>query len=335
MAALGRGRLAGVATAAEYAQVGISKAAIRGLIERGLLVPVSRGVYARSSAVAEVAARPNGERMLRLAAALAVLGPGAVGSYEDAVLAHGLALLDRPPADVLVCRSDKAAIRSSRRAGVRERITWLPRDQVVIAGRLPVTSVPRTVVDVARTVPFRAGVVVADSALRLGKTTKAELKAVAKHCARWPGIERARAVIDFADGKSESALESISRVAFRDGGLPVPRLQAWLGGPGEITGRTDFYWPQYRTVAEADGAIKYADPEKAKLQLRRDADLRAAGFEVVHFTWQDITATPDVVVAAIRAAFRRSSLLRAVASQEQQVRSARGRLTGRTAARRA
>ncbi|HEX9065700.1 MAG TPA: hypothetical protein VF843_11375, partial [Streptosporangiaceae bacterium] len=44
--------------------------------------------------------------------------------------------------------------------------------------------------------------------------------------------------------------------------------------------------------AEADGAVKYADPGRARAQLRRDAGLREAGYEVVHFTWRDITARP-------------------------------------------
>jgi hypothetical protein len=30
-----------------------------------------------------------------------------------------------------------------------------------------------------------------------------------------------------------------------------------------------------------------------------------AGFEVVHFTWQQVTRTPDQVVASLKTAFRR------------------------------
>jgi very-short-patch-repair endonuclease len=60
-------------------------------------------------------------------------------------------------------------------------------------------------------------------------------------------------------------------------------------------------------VGEADGAIKYADPARAMAQLNRDARLRAAGFEVVHFTWRDITQAPDQVVASLKAAFRRGA----------------------------
>jgi very-short-patch-repair endonuclease len=99
-------------------------------------------------------------------------------------------------------------------------------------------------------------------------------------------------------------------VEFDRGGLPTPELQTWVGGGGVVVGRADFLWRQYSTIAEADGAIKYADPDRARMQLRRDADLRAAGFEVVHFSWQELRLNPAQVIASIRTAFARSTALR-------------------------
>jgi hypothetical protein len=129
---------------------------------------------------------------------------------------------------------------------------------------------------------------------------------VLESCRRWPGLQRAAEVVAFADPLAESPLESISRVAFRDLGLPPPQLQALLGADGLIIARVDFYWERFRTVAEADGEMKYSSMFAATHQLRRDGDLRDAGFEVVHFGWRDIFDTPEQVVASIRAAFRRS-----------------------------
>ncbi len=151
---------------------------------------------------------------------------------------------------------------------------------------------------------------VADSALHREQTTKPELCAVIGACDRWPGITRARKVIEFSDARSESAFESIARVVFAEGGLPPPELQVQVGADGRVIARVDFLWRQYATIAEADGAIKYADPERAKLQLQRDAELRDAGFEVVHFTWQELHINPDQVLRSIRAAFRRNVALR-------------------------
>lgn len=124
-------------------------------------------------------------------------------------------------------------------------------------------------------------------------------------CSRWPGIQRARRVAAFADARSESPLESIGRAAFDEHGLPRPDLQVWVGGDDLIIGRADFLWRGYRTIGEADGAIKYADPRRAVAQLRRDARLREAGFEVVHFTWNEILNAPGQVISSIRTAFRR------------------------------
>jgi very-short-patch-repair endonuclease len=50
-------------------------------------------------------------------------------------------------------------------------------------------------------------------------------------------------------------------------------------------------------------------------QLDRDRRLREAGYEVVHFTWQEITRTPSQVAASINAAFERASALTAIRHQ--------------------
>src|SRR5580700_11347896 len=115
----------------------------------------------------------------------------------------------------------------------------------------------------------------------------------------------------FRRGLAESPLESVARAVFRDHGLPPPALQIWLGGTTEPAARVDFYWREFRTIAEVDGAVKYNDPGRASAQLHRDSMLRAEAFEVVHFSWPQITENPEFVVASIKAAFRRSMILSA------------------------
>jgi len=192
------------------------------------------------------------------------------------------------------------------RAGIRVCAAGLPAEHVTVSAGLTMTSAARTVVDLARTGGFWDGLVAADSALRKKLTTKDEMRAVIGALRHWPGIRRAAEVVEFADRRSESALESIARAVIRDLGLPPPDLQVRLGYwevpglPAEPIARVDFYWKEYRTVAEVDGDLKYKDPARAKDQLRRDIELRAAGFEVVHFDWRDITRAPDRVAAVIR-----------------------------------
>lgn len=282
-------------------------ARIRRLVRQGVLVPVGHGAYVRAT---DVGRDPAGEHALRVAAVLAVARPGPAGSHRSAAIIHGLDLLrPRQPAGVItVTRPPGLGSASASRSGVHIHIAALPGGHVTMRRGVRVTSVARTVVDLARTSAFRNGVVVADSALRTGQTSKDELLAVVADCAKWPGIRQARLVVDFCDGKSESVLESISRVAFRDHGIPAPELQVWVGGEeGGVLGRADFLWRRYRTIGEADGAVKYADTSRALSQLRRDAALRRAGFEVVHFTWDEINRFPHQVAASIREAFRRGA----------------------------
>lgn len=53
--------------------------------------------------------------------------------------------------------------------------------------------------------------------------------------------------------------------------------------------------------------MKYETPDRARAQLERDARLRAAGYEVVQFTWPELTQVPAQVVDSIRLAFRRGA----------------------------
>jgi predicted transcriptional regulator of viral defense system len=295
-------RVAGIVTTSELTAAGFSGARIRTLNRSGDLYQVGRGVYADGARARETLAFADGLQLLRLAAAVAVTGTGAAVSHESAAYLYSIDLLSKHDAATLTCPRHRG---SNARAGIQLHVADVPAEHVTRRARMPVTTPARTVVDLARTLSFPAGVVTTDSALHRNLVTKAELTAVLATCQRWRGARQAAKVIDFADSRAESPLESIARVAFKDCGLPPPDLQVWLGGTAEPIGRVDFYWREYWTIAEVDGAAKYADPKRARAQLRRDSLLRDDGFEVVHFTWQQITQTPEQVAASIRNAFRR------------------------------
>jgi predicted transcriptional regulator of viral defense system len=304
-------RLSNVATRPELAAAGVPEAQLRRHLRRGALVAVSRGAYALPEFVASAAGDPAREHALAAAAAARRAGDGATVSHHSAAIIHGLELLARPdPAGVTLTRSPHGCASRSDRAGAVVHIADLPPDQVTSRGGVLVTTVARTVVDLARTLPFADGVVVTDSALHAGKAARNDLSAVLAACARWPGARRAERVALFSDHRAESALESVARVAFDEHGLPAPKLGAWVGDDGTIVARADFFWPGHRTVAEADGAVKYASAQRAIGQPGRDARLRGGGFEVVHFTWHEIMTVPWQVVASLRAAFGRGGATR-------------------------
>lgn len=313
------GRLAGIITAAELANAGLSESKINILVERGALTRAARGLYARSGPVKQIKATEHGKAAFRIATAVAIVGPEAVGSHADAAAVHELALLTSPkPNSIsLSCPLDAPRTRWSRRPYINLHMSDLPAEHRTVRYGVPVTSVARTVVDLARTTSLRDGVVVADSALHSQQATKTELYKVLARCVRWPGVAQARRAVDFSDALAESPFESLARLAFDEGGLPPPELQAWVGGDGMVAGRVDFYWRAHSTIAEADGAIKYGNGNsgRAQHQLQRDADLRRAGFQVVHFTWNQLHINPDQVIQSIRAAFRQAAILRKATNQ--------------------
>ena len=240
--------------------------------------------------------------MLRAAAAVVQSGGVAVVSHQSAALIHGIELISRP-GDVTI--TGRPARGRTGTAGVHLYTTPLPPEHVTRRVGLPVTTAARTVIDIARTMTFADGVAAADSAIRKGFASKSQLGTVLATCHRRPGVMQARRVVEFANGLAESVLESIARAAFDALGLPPPRLQVWIpAANGEAIGRVDFYWEEYKTVVEVDGAMKYEDPSRARAELRRDKRLREAGYEVVHLTWHDIMVRPAEAAASIRAAFR-------------------------------
>ncbi|WP_206685973.1 hypothetical protein [Kribbella qitaiheensis] len=176
---------------------------------------------------------------------------------------------------------------------------------------LLLTSDSRTVVDLARELPFAEAVVTADHALALS-VSRAELDDAVRRQSGWPGIQRARSAVAFADPRAESALESMARVVFADAGLPAPVLQAqfWDGHTWMLE-RVDFWWPDGRTVGEADGLAKFeaATPAERRRLLRRnyerDQRLADRDLELIHFGLEDLFQRPGELVNRLYAAFTR------------------------------
>lgn len=300
-------------TTGELLSAGLSAGRIRRMVRDGALCSLRPGVYATAATISsqvrdarDERGRQAGGQLLRLAATLAVTGSRSAGSHRSAALVYGLGLVGGPESVAEITRAPGDRGSRTGDLGVLVHIAALPAEHLVSYRGVLLTSVPRTVIDLARTLPFAQGVAVADSALHTGLTSKSELATVIAECPRWPGLQRAREVTAFSDGRSESVLESLSRAAFHQAGLPPPDLQVWVGDDDEVIGRVDFLWRRYRTIGEADGAFKYQTPARARAQLERDARLRAAGYEVVHFTWPEITRVPAQVLDSIRVAFNRS-----------------------------
>ena len=292
-----------VRTTAEWRVLGITTGQMRSLVRSGDLVRVRYGVYATRRATTWAEGDKRRGHALQVAAVVAAVGRDAAASHHSAAVIHGIDLLNHcPQRPVTLTRPPSERSSRPKSDGILFHAAELPAEHVIRLYGIRVTTVPRTIVDLARTSPFMAAVVAADSALRAGMTTKTELAGICVACRQWPGVRQARQVVMFGNDLAESALESCARVVFHEQGLEPPVLQVTIRDAGFVF-RVDFLWAQHRTIAEADGLAKYTSKNDILEQFRRDRLLRDAGYKVVHFTWRELFETPELVVARVRAAF--------------------------------
>ena len=271
---------------------------LRTLRRRGELVRVRHGVYADGTllrrldppAAAALAARA--EQLLRRR-------PEVVSGLS-AALVHGLPVLGRPPA---VPRLSLPREQGERPREDRPR-AWLLDDDLQDVDGLPVTSLARTVVDVARTRPFAFALATADAGLRAGLDPRQALE-VLDRCRKWPGARSARRVLDAADGRSESPLESLGRGRFLEQGLPVPDLQVDLGERLHVV-RVDQYWKAHRRSPRRTGSASTTAQVLRAEKLREDY-LRDRGEEVVRYVWDEALRTPGLLAERVRRAFDRAA----------------------------
>ena len=280
---------------------------LRQLVRRGELEHLRRGAYAPPRADLDADAQ---HRRLVLAT-LPLLDAGVV-SHRSAAVLHGLPLPSGGPGLVDVTRPDATSGR--RRGHVHRWATPLLADEVVTVDGLAVTDLARTVVDLGRTLAFPDAVAAADAALRRGLDPQALAEAVNRARGR-PGVADARRVVAFADGRSESAGESHSRVVLHRLGMPRPELQLEVRDQERrLVGRSDFGWEEHRTLGEFDGRVKYGRllrpgqtaEEALWAEKRREDALRDLGWQVVRWTWADLRR-PDLLAERLHRAFRRSA----------------------------
>jgi very-short-patch-repair endonuclease len=249
-----------------------------------------------------------------------VIAEGLVASHATAALAHGLPLrvTDRAAeGTVHFVRARSPERRSRHSAGVQVHLGALPDHHVVRhADGLAVTSPARTVADLAGQLPAPEALMLADAALRaeLGELTGTLRRSAygnpryrdaaarpLREAAEWLRGGRAarfRTLLEVADVRRESPLESFSAGQFMLAGLPRPAHQSRISTPAG-----DFYpdnlWEDFRLIGEADGEGKYADPGVVVKEKLRDGGFRDAGYEVLHWPGVEMWRAPATVVERI------------------------------------
>lgn len=269
---------------------GIGPGELQRMVERGEMVRVRRGVYADGPLTED----PRIDHLTRARAAALTLSDNKVFSHQTAGVLHDLPVWRPSLARVVATRPGRSGGRT--RHDLIIRVAPLPDQDVTEINGLKVTSLARTVADLSRECPLLWGLPAVDAALRKG-ATPGQLAAQADAARRWPGVRTFKAALDLADGRAESAGESISRLVLFQLGLPTPVLQQDIAHSrtGKFLARPDFCWPDLRIVGEFDGKVKYScGLDNGNLddivlrEKRREHDLRADGWTVIRWIWAEL-----------------------------------------------
>jgi hypothetical protein len=239
------------------------------------------GAYVSAESWARASERE--QHLARVRAAARSLTDRAVFSHESAAAVHGIPIAGGWPRVVHASYDGDGGM--AARAGLRfSRARWSPGD-VLDFGTMRVTSPRRTAADLARTAPFTQGVIALEHVLAAG-IDRREFVAWVGAQRGVHGLRRAVRALDLCHGLSESPLESLSLARFAELGIPSPVQQQEFVVGGERF-RVDFFWPQWGVVGEADGRLKYRDPQDLWREKRREDALRRVVGTVVRWTWQE------------------------------------------------
>lgn len=285
----------GLITTEDVAKAGLTRACVRWAGENGKLVRLAVGVWSPRDGWEQL--DPRAQHLMKVRAGQH-RRPGAVACAESAAVIHGLPLPGDPPDEprMLAARDPSRRGGDGYKGGGLGRRAWLGDDEVERPeDGVRVTTPARTVVDLARHLPFPWSLAAADAARRFLGTTTSALSQAADRNPNAPGHPAAVLVAKHADGAAESALESVARGVMIQLALPLPRLQVELGR-GWALYRADLLVAEHWTVIEADGKVKYADddstaPGRVWQDKRRRDDLHDWGYEVVRFVMADLNDT--------------------------------------------
>ena len=214
-------------------------------------------------------------------AAVLACGPEAVLSHVSAGSLWGMLRNQRrPTADPLAGQPDGGITHvtvpgegKSRRAIQVHRSRTLRPSHMTRRLGIPVTTPSRTLADLRRTLPPKRFAAALREAEFLGLPLEPDLD---------------------PDG-TRSEMEALFLGLCRRHRLPKPEVNVRIGGHD-----VDFLWPDRRLAVEVDGWHSHRTRSAFEEDRARDLKLKLLGFEVVRFTWRQLTEIPADVASALR-----------------------------------
>lgn len=234
----------------------------------------------------------------RWMAAVLASGPEAVLSHHSAGSLWRLRSTSREAIDV----TDPTKSRTWD--GIKRHHKRLPADEVTVREGIPVTTVPRTIFDLAAT----------ENADEIGNLIKEmEFQELRDHLSLWDlvkryprrrGVARVRLALerlkDEPSGPKRSLLEKRFAPFLRRRHLPMPYFNApiLLGGKRYVV---DCLWPDSKEIVELDGWQGHRTRTAFREDKARDRRLKVAGYSVTRLTWNQLDDEPEAVAADLRA----------------------------------
>jgi hypothetical protein len=273
----------GVVTRRQLLESGITRQEIATRLRRGDLLREHPGVY-------RVGHREPRLEAVYLAAVLAA-GDGAVLSGRAAAHVWGL-VKGEPPGPEVTCAAQR------RIEGVTtRRCRTLGAADVTVFRRIPITTVARTVVDVAADLSEDAlARACHEAGVRYGLTPRAVLEVLDRR-PRVPGARKVRRIVEGDVHVVLSKLEARFLRLLREQGLPLPETNRPAGGR-----RVDCRWPGHRLTVELDSYRFHNSRHSWEQDRRREREARARGDDFRRYTHDDVNEHPILMLRELNAA---------------------------------
>jgi hypothetical protein len=282
------GRQHGVMGRWQLEEIGLSRQMIKTRIAHGGLNRLHRGVYAVGHRALTVESR--------WMAAVLAHGPHTVLSHRSAGQLWGIFPRSRIAPEVTSPGSQKTKKWIVAHRGV------LLRDEVVRVLGIPVTSVPRTMFDLAATRSEREVERAWNEMEVRGFRDRLSVPHLLK---RYPGRKGSLVLARLAERKeapvgiTRNDLEEAFLGLIDRFGLPRPRMNAPLA-VRERFYEIDCLWEDRRVAIELDGGAVHKTTKAFHDDRERDRILTAEGFTTARITWDHIHQTPAEVASDLR-----------------------------------
>jgi len=228
-----------------------------------------------------------------------------LASGSDAVLSHWSAAAlweirpnSRTRIDVTV------AHRSRSSDAIRRHISQVPPDERRVEEGIPVTTVPRTIFDLAATEDVDAVVSMLREAEYRHRYDRLSLWDLLDRYPRKRGSRKVRYALERLkeepSGRRRSKLEERFAPFLRRHRLPIPRFNDWILLDAKRY-QVDCYWPGTNQIVELDGWDGHNTRSAFREDRTRDRRLRVAGYSVTRITWAQLDDEPDAIAADLRA----------------------------------